>query len=133
MDKFFINHRVTYKETDKMGVAYYSNYLVWFEICRTEYFREKGYPYLKLEEKNIFLPVVEAYCRYKSPVTYDDEIKVCLSDIGVEGIRLKFTYLIKNKMNEATVAKGCTTHVFIDKERRPLKVPPEINNIVEKT
>ena len=29
--------RVRYAETDKMGFAYYANYLVWFEVGRCEW------------------------------------------------------------------------------------------------
>jgi acyl-CoA thioester hydrolase len=30
---------VRYGDTDQMGVAYYANYLYWFEIARTEWLR----------------------------------------------------------------------------------------------
>ena len=29
--------RVRYGETDAMGVAYYANYLTWFEVARNEF------------------------------------------------------------------------------------------------
>ena len=37
--------RVRYKETDQMGMVYYANYLVWFEVGRTELMRSLGMPY----------------------------------------------------------------------------------------
>ena len=65
--------RVRYSETDKMGVVYHANYLVWFEIGRTEFCRSRGFSYKDMEElDNAFLVVVESYCRYKSPAFYDD-------------------------------------------------------------
>src|ERR1700744_2145630 len=69
--------RVRYAETDKMGVVYYANYLVWFEIARVELLRQLGFDYKKMElEDDCMLPVVEAPCRYKAPAVYDDLIVI---------------------------------------------------------
>ncbi len=69
--------RVRYAETDKMGVVYHANYLIWFEIGRTEYCRERGITYRDMEESgDAFLVVAESYCRYKAPAFYDDELIV---------------------------------------------------------
>ena len=35
MDKFSLyEHRVSYYETDQMGIVHHSNYIRWFEDCR---------------------------------------------------------------------------------------------------
>ena len=69
--------RVRYAETDQMGIVYYANYLVWFEIGRVELLRSLGLAYSQLEkEHECILPVVEATCRYRSPARYDDEILI---------------------------------------------------------
>jgi acyl-CoA thioester hydrolase len=69
--------RVRYAETDKMGIVYYANYLVWFEIGRTDYCRARGFSYRDMEEsEDAFLVVAEAYCRYKAAAYYDDELIV---------------------------------------------------------
>ena len=54
--------RVRYAETDKMGVVYYANYLVWFEVGRTDWLRDTGWNYRAMEEDGIQLPVIEAHC-----------------------------------------------------------------------
>ena len=43
--------RVRYAETDKMGVVYYANYLVWFEVGRTDLCREAGMTYREIEDR----------------------------------------------------------------------------------
>jgi hypothetical protein len=64
--------RVRYAETDQMGVVYYANYLVWFEVGRVEVLRTLGLSYRRLEtEHQCILPVVEVRCRYRSPARYD--------------------------------------------------------------
>ena len=65
--------RVRYSETDQMKIVYNANYLAWFEIARTELCRKWGRPYTEWEAQGLMLPVVEAYCRYKSPARYDDD------------------------------------------------------------
>ena len=74
---FTIHVRVRYAETDQMGIVYYANYLVWFELGRVELLRSLGLAYSQLEkEHECILPVVEASCRYRSPAKYDDEILI---------------------------------------------------------
>ena len=66
--------RVRYSETDQMKIVYNANYLDWFEIARTELCRKWGRPYTEWEAQGLMLPVVEAYCRYKSPARYDHRL-----------------------------------------------------------
>ena len=59
--------RVRYAETDRMGVVYYANYLIWFEVGRTEWLRETGWSYREMEHEGVALPVIEAHCTYRQP------------------------------------------------------------------
>jgi acyl-CoA thioester hydrolase len=83
--------RVRYAETDQMGVVYYANYLVWFEIGRVELLRSLGLAYSDLEkEHETILPVVEANCRYKAPARYDDRITIETRPSLLRGSVIKF-------------------------------------------
>jgi len=125
MEKHTIEMRVRYKDTDQMGVAYYSNYLVWFEVARTEYFRVRGVEYRELEEKDkVYLPVVEAYCRYKAPLRYDDLFTVTVELTEIGGTRVNFEYEVKK--GEKITATGSTKHAFVDKKGSPVPVPPAV-------
>ncbi len=62
--------RVRYAETDKMGVVYYANYLVWFEVGRTDWLRETGSTYRSMEEEGVQLPVIEVQCDYRQGAKY---------------------------------------------------------------
>lgn len=125
MKKETTSVRVRYKETDQMGVAYYSNYLVWFEVARAELFRKIGYAYRGIEEDmGLMLMVVEASCRYKLPARYDDLLNVdcCLKKLGSSS--LTFGYTVRRKGN--VLAEGETAHVFVDKTGRPKRIPSNI-------
>ena len=120
--------RVRYAETDQMGIVYYANYLVWFEIGRVELLRALGLTYSQLEiENQCILPVVEASCRYRAPARYDDEILIESRPALLRGSVLKFAYRIYRKANQEgnereLLAEGETVHVVCDGElnRKPL-------------
>ncbi|MBU1863321.1 MAG: acyl-CoA thioesterase [Candidatus Omnitrophica bacterium] len=118
--------RIRYAETDQMGVCYYGNYFVWFEVSRTEYFRELGFPYTEYEKKGIFLPVGEAYCRYHKSLKYDDLITVTVWISKLKRTSMQFSYIITKKGEKEPVAEGHTTHVFVNRDMKPCRIPEEI-------
>ena len=120
--------RVRYEETDRMGVAYYANYFVWFEVARTEHFRRLGFPYSELEKQGMRLMVVDAQCKYKLPVTYDDVISVETQIIAVKNTSLGFRYTVHR--NASVIATGATTHVFTDGEGRPMRIPRHVKDVI---
>ncbi|MGA2216599.1 MAG: thioesterase family protein [Terracidiphilus sp.] len=122
--------RVRYAETDQMGIVYYANYLVWFEIGRVELLRSLGLAYSQLEiDHQCILPVVEATCRYKSPARYDDEILIETRPSLLRGSVIKFAYRIlrKESNGEASklLAEGETVHVVCDDQLNKKPLPPE--------
>jgi acyl-CoA thioester hydrolase len=111
--------RVRYAETDQMGIVYYANYLVWFELGRVELIRSLGLAYSQLEkEHECILPVIEATCRYKSPARYDDEILIETWPSLLRNSVLKFSYRILRKgepnLDPVLLAEGETVHVVCD-------------------
>lgn len=110
--------RVRYEETDQMGVAYYGNYLVWFEVGRAELMRSIGLPYLEFEKSKLYLPVLKAYCEYKHAVRYDDQITVITRLNHLQNVRLNFQYEIR--LNKKLMARGYTEHAFINERGKPV-------------
>jgi acyl-CoA thioester hydrolase len=120
--------RVRYAETDQMGIVYYANYLVWFELGRVELLRSLGLAYSRLEQDHgCILPVIESHCRYRSPARYDDEILIETRPSLLRGTVLKFAYEIYRKPRlepekRELLAEGYTVHVVCDDQlkRKPL-------------
>src|SRR5512138_912424 len=96
--------RVRYAETDKMGVVYYANYLVWFEVARCEWFRTTGFTYQGLESSGTILPVIEAHCEYERSARYDDEIEIRTRAQLLSPVRLRFDYELRRAGEDATLA-----------------------------
>jgi acyl-CoA thioester hydrolase len=122
--------RVRYAETDQMGIVYYANYLVWFEIGRVELLRWLGLAYSQLEtDHQCILPVVEATCRYRAPARYDDEILIETRPSLLRGSVIKFGYRILRKGVEGEeptlLAEGETVHVVCDGQLNKKPLPAE--------
>ena len=120
--------RVRYAETDQMGVVYYANYLVWFEIGRVEVLRALGFSYRQLEQEHgCILPVIEATCRYRASARYDDEIIIESRPALLRGSIIKFAYRILRKAADgsepALLAEGETVHVVCDIEMKKKHLP----------
>lgn len=115
--------RVRYAETDAMGVAYHANYLVWFESGRTEFCRLKGLPYREWEQAGVFLPAVEARCRYKHPARYDDLLDVLVDLSDLSPYTVTFSYRILRSEDGLLLAEGQTKHGFCDRNGKLLKAP----------
>jgi acyl-CoA thioester hydrolase len=110
-----------------MGIVYYANYLVWFEIGRVELLRALGLTYNQLEiDHQCILPVIEASCRYRAPARYDDEILIETRPSLLRGSVLKFAYQVWRKATDAEerklLAEGETVHVVCDGQlnKKPL-------------
>jgi acyl-CoA thioester hydrolase len=106
-----------------MGVAYHANYFRWFEIGRTELFRDLGFPYKRMEEEGFFFPVSEANCKYLAPARYDDVLTIETEyDAGFRA-GIKFNYLIRRSKDNQPVARGTTLHACLDRRGRVVRPP----------
>lgn len=116
--------RVRYSETDKMGIVYYANYLIWFEIGRTEFCRARGFSYRDMEEnEDAFLVVAESYCRYKAPAYYDDELLIRTHITELRRRSLRFGYEIVRVSDDQIISEGETGHVVTDSTGRVRSFP----------
>jgi len=117
--------RVRYVETDQMGFAHHSNYLAWFEVARTDLFRQRGVPYAEVERAGYYLPVLEAQCRYLRAAHYDDLLEIRARLAEIRGLRLRLEYEVFRVGEEKPLAVGSTTHAFINREGKPVNLKKE--------
>lgn len=116
--------RVRYAETDQMGIVHNSNYLVWFEVGRSEFCRARGFSYKEMEEKdNALMVVAESYCRYKSPAYYEDLLTVRTKVEEIRSRSLRFVYEIYRAADETLLAEGETLHLVTDENKKVRSLP----------
>ena len=123
--------RVRYSETDRMGIVYHANYIVWFEIGRTEFCRAAGMPYRQMEESGILILVTGVDCKYRKSARYDDAvvIRTRMGEVGSRG--LSFYYEILRGGDGERLAEGSTRHLFADAGSRPITIPASIRTTFE--
>jgi acyl-CoA thioester hydrolase len=121
--------RVRYAETDKMGVVYYANYFVWFEVARADLLRALGWSYRDMELAGVALPVIEAHCQYHRPARYDDELEVRAEGNMLSRVRMEFTYQVVRREDQSLTASGRTVHAAVDLAGRPCRLPERIRQV----
>jgi acyl-CoA thioester hydrolase len=126
-----ISHlRVRYAETDTMGVVYYANYFVWFEVGRTDLLRAAGWTYRAMEAAGYWLPVIQAHCDYRKPAKYDDEIEVRTMGSLLTPVRIRFDYELINHGDRTVLASGHTVHASVSPSGRPRRLPDRVQHIL---
>jgi acyl-CoA thioester hydrolase len=123
--------RVRYAETDAMGVAYYGNYLTWFEVGRTDLLRQMGESYRDMEQReHVRLPVVEARCRYHRSAVYDDVVDVHTRVSRPSRAQIRFDYELVRAADGERLASGMTVHVAIGLDGKPCRLPRRLSELV---
>jgi acyl-CoA thioester hydrolase len=116
--------RVRYAETDKMGVVYYGNYYIYFEVARVEYMRQRGVNYREMElQDDSFIVVVESKCRYRRPARYDDPLRIRTRVVALKRRTIHFEYEVVHGETGELLATGETVHVVCDGNGRPKTLP----------
>ena len=116
-------HRVSYGETDAMGVLYYAEYLHIFERARGQFLRERGMGYNLVEERGILLPVREAWCRYRVSAHYDDLLLVHCGVAEWRRASMLIVYEFWDAERSKVIAYGATEHPTVNRQGKPVGVP----------
>jgi acyl-CoA thioester hydrolase len=122
--------RVRYAETDQMGVVYYANFFIWFEIGRVELLRQMGFAYREMEQQDDrFIVVAEATCRYMRPARYDDVLRILTRVSEARSRIIRFAYQIRQDSTGELLATGETMHVICDRAGRPRTLPDKYGKL----
>jgi acyl-CoA thioester hydrolase len=125
--------RVRYADTDQMKVVYHGKYLEYFETSRSALIRSLGMPYSELESRGIFLPVIEAYAKYRRPAYYDEVLLIEARITELPAASLRIDYRVLRTGEDAPLAEGFTVHSFLNAATgKPTRVPPYFLQILEK-
>jgi len=122
--------RVRYKDTDRLGVVYYGNYLTFFEVGRAEFMRALECPYSRLEAEGYSLVVAEAFAKYHGNVGYDAMVTVKTTISDMRGARMRFDYEVLSEKGRLLVS-GYTLHGCINSKSKPSRIPSWVKALVE--
>lgn len=114
-----------------MGIAHHSNYIVWFEIGRTDLCRATGFSYADIESRGYLLVVTEVGCRYRAPFRYDDEVIIRTTVAEAASRSMRFAYELLDASGEVH-ATGFSAHLWLDREtRKPVRADAEVMKAFE--
>lgn len=117
--------RVRFAETDQMGIAHHSAYIVWMEAARVEWLRERGMSYRQLEEEGVSLAVSAIDVQYRVAARFDDEIEIDTRLTEARSRRFRFTYRLRRPADDTPLASGVSVHVPTDRAGRAQRLPAE--------
>ena len=121
--------RVRYAETDRMGLLHHANYLVYFEMGRTELLRKHGLSYRDMEDGGHLLVIVDVGCKFKRPAYYDDLLT--LGTVVEKVTHVKIVHRYEVRRDGLLLAEGHSTLACVDREGRPQALPPSLRRARE--
>jgi acyl-CoA thioester hydrolase len=116
--------RVRYAETDRMGVVYYANYLIWMEVGRVALCKAAGFDYRDMEnEDGVMMAVAESHCRHRAPARFDDEviIKAWIEEASSRTVTI--AYEMRLAEGGTVLATGYTRHIYVNTQMRRTRLP----------
>jgi acyl-CoA thioester hydrolase len=120
--------RTIYADTDAMGIVYHTNYIRWFEIGRTELFRDLGILYREVEKAGFNLPLTQVFCHYLLPARYDDIVEVETDIEYLKRASIKFSYLIWDENRRNLITEGYSIHACTDNNGKIIRIPQLITD-----
>lgn len=129
-DPFVHELRVRYGECDPQGIVFNANYLVYFDVAFTEFWREALGSWNEMVERGVDAVVAEANARFRSPARFDDEVQlqVRVAELG----RTSITTAIDVCRDGEVLVEGRLRHVFVDaKTWKKVEMPDWIREGLE--
>lgn len=125
---------IRYAETDKMGVVYHANYLLYFEDARTKFLEAIGYPYERIEAEGLMSLVTHFECSYGVPLRYEDTAIIRTRLVSVRPTKAVYAYEVfregQDLDHDKPLATGRSTHCLVTIDTfRPVsmkKVTPDL-------
>jgi acyl-CoA thioester hydrolase len=127
-----LKFNVRYNETDAMGIAHHSNYVIWFEMGRVAFLEEVGFPYTEVEKRGVYLVVTSVGVKYRRPAVFDDTLLMTTRLGGLKSRLVRFEYAIERASDSALLAEGFTEHMATDFEKRTVPIPQYLRDLLEK-
>lgn len=113
---------VYYYETDRMGIVHHSNYIKWFEEARIDFLKQLGYPFKRIEDEGIMIPVLSVDCKYRKAMIFGDTFQVKVIPGNFNGIKLTMKYEIRKKGEEDICTTGESSHCFVGNDMKPILI-----------
>ena len=129
--RFYHTLRVRFADTDMQGIVFNGNYLTYYDVAWTEYFRALGITWKDLIEMGADTALARTTIEFKAPARFDDilEIWVRVSKIG--NTSLIFDFEIYPEGDERLIGAASSLYVCVDpKSFKPVRAPDHLRALI---
>jgi acyl-CoA thioester hydrolase len=112
MTPFVHTLRVRYSECDAQGIVFNANWLTYFDVTLTEWFRAMFGSYDALVDSGSDVVLAETTVRFRGPARFDDELAIgaAVARLGNTSMVVAFTA----RRGEEVLVEGRTVYVWVD-------------------
>ena len=105
--------RVRYGECDPQGIVFNANYLLYFDVAFTEYWRDRVGPWDDMVSFGVDVVVAEANLRFRAPARFDDvlALEVTTEELG----KTSMTTRVDVQRDGELLVEMRLRHVFVDR------------------
>ena len=114
--------RVRFAETDQMGIAHHSSYVLWMEAARVEWLRERGVSYREMERSGVSLAVSSVSVNYRTAAHFDDEVEIETTLVESKSRRFRYSYRLTRIEDDTLLATGESVHTPVDRGGRAVRL-----------
>jgi len=112
--RFHHDIRVRFADTDLQRIVFNGNYLTYYDVAWTEYFRELGFTYADLIERGVDTVLARTTMEFKSPARFDDILEVYTRISSIGNSSLVFDFEIYEKGSDMLVGTASSLYVCVD-------------------
>lgn len=125
---FSIERRVTFRDTNALGVAHHTSYLLYCEQARVSWLHHQGLAHIHYPHTEHVLALLRYQLWYFGSARLDDVVRIALQ-LRRQGLKIHFQYAIYK--DEVRIAQAETLHFPVDRELRPVRPQAELLNRLE--
>ncbi|MBN1277617.1 MAG: acyl-CoA thioesterase [Deltaproteobacteria bacterium] len=109
---------VRFNEVDEWGIAWYGNYMAWFEVGRMAILRKFDLLPGQMVDLGYIAPVINLRCDFKHPAVFNDLIIIRTTVVKPEIAALIFKFEVVLKENRNLLARGDTTQILLTRDKK---------------
>jgi acyl-CoA thioester hydrolase len=125
--RFHHKIRVRFADTDLQGIVFNGNYLTYYDVAWTEYFRAMGMTWKDIIDTGADTVLARTTIEFKSPARFDEVLGVYARVSSIGNTSMTFDFEIYPEGEDRLIGTASSLYVCIDpKTLRPVRVPEEL-------
>lgn len=125
---FIFHHdiRVRFADTDLQRIVFNGNYLTYYDVAWTEYFREAGFQWKDLLALGVDTVLARTTMVFKTPARFDEILQVHTRVSSIGTTSLTFEFEIYPEGEDRLIGTATSLYVCVDPETLKSAPVPEI-------